>query len=44
MPTKAPADSAQMKRKTAVIDDIKARLDAYAAEIVAGRIVVPQTP
>ena len=28
MPTKAPADSAQMQRKTAVIDDIKARLDA----------------
>lgn len=26
------------------IDDIKAKLDAYAAEIVAGKIVVPQTP
>ena len=28
MPTKAPADSAQMQRKTAVIDDIKARLES----------------
>ena len=26
------------------VDDIKARLDAYAADIVAGVIVVPQTP
>jgi basic membrane protein A len=26
------------------VDDIKARLDAYAADIVAGKIVVPQTP
>ena len=26
MPTKSPAGSAQMQRKTAVIDDIKARL------------------
>jgi basic membrane protein A and related proteins len=26
------------------VDDIKSKLDAYAAEIVAGSIVVPQTP
>jgi basic membrane protein A len=26
------------------VDDIQARLDAYAADIVAGKIVVPQTP
>lgn len=26
------------------VDDIKARLDAFAADIVAGKIVVPQTP
>ena len=26
------------------IDDIRARLDAYAADIVAGKIVVPQAP
>lgn len=26
------------------VDDIKAKLDGYAADIVAGRIVVPQTP
>ncbi|MBI2777190.1 MAG: BMP family ABC transporter substrate-binding protein [Chloroflexi bacterium] len=26
------------------VDGIRARLDAYAADIVAGRIVVPQTP
>ena len=34
MPTKAPADSAQMQRKTAVIDDIKARLDAADAAVL----------
>ena len=34
MPTKAPADSAQMKRKTAVIDDIKARLDSADAAVL----------
>ena len=34
MPTKAPADSAQMKRKTAVIDDIKARLDSSDAAVL----------
>ena len=28
----------------AFVDDIKAQLDGYAADIVAGRIVVPQTP
>ncbi len=26
------------------VDDIKARLDAYAVDIVSGKIVVPQTP
>lgn len=26
------------------VDDLKTRLDAYAADIVAGKIVVPQTP
>jgi large subunit ribosomal protein L10 len=34
MPTKAPADSAQMQRKTAVVDDIKARLDAADAAVL----------
>src|SRR6476661_6421940 len=34
MPTKAPADSAQMQRKTAVIDDIKARLDSSDAAVL----------
>jgi len=34
MPTKAPADSAQMQRKTAVIDDIRARLDAADAAVL----------
>ena len=34
MPTKAPADSAQMQRKTAVIDDIKARLDSADAAVL----------
>src|SRR4051812_20307294 len=34
MPTKAPADSAQMKRKTAVIDDIKARLESSDAAVL----------
>jgi large subunit ribosomal protein L10 len=34
MPTKAPADSAQMKRKTAVIDDIKARLESADAAVL----------
>jgi large subunit ribosomal protein L10 len=34
MPTKAPADSAQMQRKTAVIDDIKARLESADAAVL----------
>lgn len=34
MPTKAPADSAQMQRKTAVIDDIKARLESSDAAVL----------
>ena len=34
MPTKAPADSAQLQRKTAVIDDIKARLDDADAAVL----------
>ena len=34
MPTKSPADSAQMQRKTAVIDDIKARLDGSDAAML----------
>ena len=34
MPTKAPADSAQMQRKTAVIDDIKARLEGADAAVL----------
>jgi large subunit ribosomal protein L10 len=34
MPTKAPADSAQMRRKTAVIDDIKARLESADAAVL----------
>lgn len=34
MPTKAPADSAQMQRKTAVVDDIKARLEAADAAVL----------
>jgi large subunit ribosomal protein L10 len=34
MPTKAPADSAQMHRKTAVIDDIKARLASSDAAVL----------
>jgi large subunit ribosomal protein L10 len=34
MPTKAPADSAQMQRKTAVIDDIKARFDSADAAVL----------
>jgi len=34
MPTKAPADSAQMHRKTAVVDDIKARLDGADAAVL----------
>jgi large subunit ribosomal protein L10 len=34
MPTKAPADSAQMQRKTAVVDDIKARLDEADAAVL----------
>ena len=34
MPTTAPADSAQMQRKTAVVDDIKARLDAADAAVL----------
>jgi large subunit ribosomal protein L10 len=34
MPTKAPADSAQMHRKSAVIDDIKARLESADAAVL----------
>jgi len=34
MPTKAPADSSQMQRKTAVIDDIKARLATSDAAVL----------
>src|SRR4051794_18228250 len=34
MPTKAPVDSAQMKRKSAVIDDIKTRLDSADAAVL----------
>jgi len=34
MPTKAPADSVQMQRKTAVIDDIKARLESADAAVL----------
>jgi large subunit ribosomal protein L10 len=34
MPTKAPADSAQMHRKTAVIDDIKARFESADAAVL----------
>jgi large subunit ribosomal protein L10 len=34
MPTKAPADSAQMQRKTAVVDDIKARLESADAAVL----------
>jgi large subunit ribosomal protein L10 len=34
MPTKSPADSAQMQRKTAVIDDIKARLASADAAVL----------
>src|SRR6266478_687576 len=34
MPTKAPADSAQMQRKSAVIDEIKARLDSADAAVL----------
>jgi large subunit ribosomal protein L10 len=34
MVTKAPADSAQMQRKTAVIDDIKARLESADAAVL----------
>ena len=34
MPTKAPADSAQMQRKSAVIDDIKARLESADAAVL----------
>jgi len=34
MPTKAPADSSQMQRKTAVIDDIKARLESSDAAVL----------
>jgi large subunit ribosomal protein L10 len=34
MPTKAPADSAQMQRKSAVIDDIKARLASADAAVL----------
>jgi large subunit ribosomal protein L10 len=34
MPTKAPADSQQMQRKTAVIDDIKARLESSDAAVL----------
>jgi large subunit ribosomal protein L10 len=34
MATKAPADSAQMQRKTAVIDDIKARLESSDAAVL----------
>ncbi|MGO9873174.1 MAG: 50S ribosomal protein L10, partial [Acidimicrobiia bacterium] len=34
MPTKAPADSAQVQRKTAVIDDIKDRLRTAEASVL----------
>src|SRR3954447_7315579 len=34
MPTKSPAGSAQMQRKSAVIDDIKARLDSADAAVL----------
>ncbi len=34
MPTKSPAGSAQMQRKTAVIDDIKARLESADAAVL----------
>ena len=34
MPTKAPADSAQLARKAAVIDDIKTRLDSADAAVL----------
>jgi large subunit ribosomal protein L10 len=34
MPTKAPADSAQLARKAAVIDDIKTRLDGADAAVL----------
>ena len=34
MPTKAPAGSAQMQRKSAVIDDIKARLVSADAAVL----------
>ena len=31
-------------RSGGFVDDISARLDAFAAEIVAGKIVVPEAP
>lgn len=34
MPTKAPADSAQLRRKSAVVDDIRARLEAADAAVL----------
>ncbi len=34
MPTKAPADSTQLQRKSAVVDDIRARLDAADAAVL----------
>src|SRR5437870_6109484 len=34
MPTKAPADSVQMQRKSAVIDEIKARLESADAAVL----------
>jgi large subunit ribosomal protein L10 len=34
MPTKAPADSVQMQRKSAVIDDIRARLESADAAVL----------
>ena len=34
MPTKSPADSAEIQRKTAVIDDIKARLESSDAAVL----------
>jgi len=34
MPTKAPADSAQVARKSAVIDDIKQRLQTADASVL----------
>ena len=34
MPTKAPADSAQVARKSAVIDDIKQRLQTAGASVL----------